>query len=162
VNTPDLRCTLTAPANARSPSNIVPDVNRSQPLLTPAAGASTPWGSASIGGNALATLTANLRHSVDVDIGLGAFVDLDASFSRYFSVEAQAEAHAEGRPTSATGTSRPSISAPLSPGSIRPCPFSPNFQRKLQRQSVLPREHCSRSSRRYWCAWQESNLRPSD
>ena len=46
VNTPDLRCTLTAPANARSPSNIVPDVNRSQPLLTLATGASAPWGSA--------------------------------------------------------------------------------------------------------------------
>ena len=26
----------------------------------------------------------------------------------------------------------------------------------------VTREHCSRSSSRCWCAWQESNLRPSD
>ena len=64
--------------------------------------------------------------------------------------------------TPATGTLRPSISAPLSPGSMQPCPCPPNFQRKLQRKRVSPREHCSRSSCRCWCAWQESNLRPSD
>jgi integrase len=63
---------------------------------------------------------------------------------------------------SATGTSHPSTSAPLSPDSTQPCPCPPNFQRKVQRKRVPPREHCSRSSRRSWCAWQESNLRPSD
>jgi integrase len=59
--------------------------------------------------------------------------------------------------TSATGTSRPSTSAPPPPASLQLCPY-----RKVQRKRASPREHCSRSSRRWWCAWQESNLRPSD
>jgi Phage integrase family len=56
------------------------------------------------------------------------------------------------------GTLRPSPCVARSHGSMRPCPYPPRFQRKR----VSPRKHCSRSSCRSWCAWQESNLRPSD
>ena len=41
-----------------------------------------------------------------------------------------------------------------------PCPT--RFQRKVQRKRLSPRDCWSRSSCRCWCAWQESNLRPSD
>ena len=41
-----------------------------------------------------------------------------------------------------------------------PCPA--RIRRKVQRKRLSSRECCSRSSFRCWCAWQESNLRPSD
>ena len=77
----------------------MPQVSRTTPLVTAQAGASAPWGDASIGGNLQATLKAELRHGLAVDIGLGAFVDVSGELSRFFSVEAAGEAHAEVRLT---------------------------------------------------------------
>jgi hypothetical protein len=77
----------------------MPSVDASRPLLDAQAGAASDWGSATIQGGALAELKAELRRGFAVDVGLGAFVDPDASFSKFISAEAQGEAHAEARLT---------------------------------------------------------------
>ncbi|TXL71458.1 hypothetical protein FHP25_29970 [Vineibacter terrae] len=71
----------------------------SQPLVSTAAGASNPWGSAAIQGNALATFKAELRHGVAFDLGLGAYVNLDAKFQKYVAAELTGQAMAEVRVT---------------------------------------------------------------
>jgi hypothetical protein len=77
----------------------MPSVDASRPLLDAQAGAASDWGSATIQGGVLAELKAELRRGFAVDVGLGAFVDADVSFSKFVSAEAQGEAHAEVRLT---------------------------------------------------------------
>ena len=71
----------------------------SQPIVSAAAGVSSPWGDAAIQGNALATFESELRHGGAFDLGLGAYVNLDASFQKYIAAELTGQAMAEVRLT---------------------------------------------------------------
>ncbi len=73
--------------------------NLDQPIVTAAAGASSPWGSAGIQGNVLATLKAEVRHGIAFDLGLGAYINLDANFQKYIAAELTGQAMAEVRIT---------------------------------------------------------------
>ncbi len=76
----------------------MPDLSQ-QPIVSAAAGASSQWGSAEIQGSALATLKAELRHGAAFDLGLGAYVNLDANFQKYIAAEMTGQAMAEVRVT---------------------------------------------------------------
>ena len=65
------------------------------PLIGGQAGVANKSGSAAIEGEAFAKFTAQADHGVRFDIGLGALVGLNASFSKFVSASAQGEAHAE-------------------------------------------------------------------
>lgn len=65
------------------------------PLIGGQAGVANEWGGAAIEGEAFARFTAQADHGVRFDVGLGALVGLDASFSKFVSASAQGEAHAE-------------------------------------------------------------------
>jgi hypothetical protein len=64
------------------------------PLIAGQAGVANEWGSASIEGQALAEIKAAIDHGIDIELGLGALVGLNASFSKFITADVQGEAHA--------------------------------------------------------------------
>ena len=66
----------------------------SSPLIGGQAGVANAWGGAEIKGEAFATFTAQADHGVNLQVGLGALVGLDASFSKFISASVQGQANA--------------------------------------------------------------------